>query len=310
MGLIFDAQAQGKVGDAFSNAPQVGEGGGDYVKQTASALNTDNPLFASAKRKAMEYANSRGLVNSSIGSAAAVDAVTQTAAQLGTKNADANNQFTLNNLSAKNSALVQGFGANNQQGLIGSQLQADMTKQQGQQAWQSGRDSLDRQQGKDILAQQNQNQMGLLDKQQSFTTGQNELDRNQALSIIDKTQNFQSNQSALDRTARSDEFAKTLGQRDKEFFTQNGLNQQKLTFDMNHAAKTLDSANYQNYANMMTAIMDGTNPNKADVAGKLNMIFFGTNTPGETDKMKIGYDGRLPNNSSDGHPAASIAGIP
>ncbi|MBM5575835.1 hypothetical protein [Deefgea sp. CFH1-16] len=73
--------------NAFSspngNVAAVGQGGGDYVKQTAYALDAGNPLMESAKRKAMEIANARGLVNSTIGQANAVDAMGQVAATLG-----------------------------------------------------------------------------------------------------------------------------------------------------------------------------------------------------------------------------------
>lgn len=110
--------------------------------QITSILDGNNPYIKQAEQKAMEYANSRGVLNSSIaanaGRSAAIEAALPIAQQdagvferMTTDNQSAQNVMNQQNAQAQNALLEQYTGSQQQQEL--SNLQADLASKAAEQ---------------------------------------------------------------------------------------------------------------------------------------------------------------------------------
>tara|TARA_R100000935_G_scaffold13621_1_gene27278 strand:- start:189 stop:1226 length:1038 start_codon:yes stop_codon:yes gene_type:complete len=189
-------------------APTLGNVSSDatVAGQMNKILSSGSPLLERAKTRAAQAANSRGLLNSSMGVQAGEEAVLTTAmpmaqqdastyANQGLVNQGAQNQFsTAANKYGTDSAMnKQQFGQNFQlqeqqfgqqtgtgdytgKGLIGTNLQSQLALQKGQQDFSASEAALGRTQ-----------QTGLQEGQQDFVASESALGREQQLTTIDET---------------------------------------------------------------------------------------------------------------------------
>ena len=189
-------------------APTLGNVSSDatVAGQMNKILSSGSPLLERAKTRAAQAANSRGLLNSSMGVQAGEEAVLTTAmpmaqqdastyANQGLVNQGAQNQFsTAANKYGTDSAMnKQQFGQNFQlqeqqfgqqtgtgdytgKGLIGTNLQSQLALQKGQQDFSASESALGRTQ-----------QTGLQEGQQDFVASESALGREQQLTTIDET---------------------------------------------------------------------------------------------------------------------------
>ena len=202
-------------------APTMGSVSSDatVAGQMDKILSSNSPLLQRAKTRAAQAANSRGLLNSSMGVQAGEEAVLTTAmpmaqqdastyANQGLVNQGAQNQFsTAANKYNTDSAMSQqqfgqnfqlsdqqygqqtGTGAYRGQGLIGANLQSQLALQKGQQDFSASEAALGRTQ-----------QTALQEGQQGFASGEAALGRTQQTALQEGQQDFASGESELDRT--------------------------------------------------------------------------------------------------------------
>ena len=190
--------------------------------QMDKILSSSSPLLQRAKTRAAQAANSRGLLNSSMGVQAGEEAVLTTAmpmaqqdaatyANQGLVNQGAQNQFsTAANKYGTDSAMnKQQFGQNFQlqeqqfgqqtgtgayggKGLIGTNLQSQLALQKGQQDFSASEAALGRTQ-----------QTGLQKGQQDFSSSEAALGRTQQTGLQQGQQDFAAGESALGRTQQT-----------------------------------------------------------------------------------------------------------
>ena len=186
--------------------------------QMDKILSSNSPLLQRAKTRAAQAANSRGLLNSSMGVQAGEEAVLTTAmpmaqqdastyANQGLVNQGAQNQFksAANKYGMDSAMSQQQFGQNFQladqkfgqetgtgqyagKGLIGANLQSQLALQQGQQGFAASESALGREQ-----------QSGVLESQQDFAAGEAALGREQQTGLQEGQQGFAASESALGR---------------------------------------------------------------------------------------------------------------
>lgn len=246
-----------------------------------------SPLVTQARTNAAESANERGLLNTGMAQQSAEQGVIQSLLPIA--GADAS---TYSNVAAGN----QGY--QNQFGLANQAAQNQFGLQTNQFGFQGGQSALDRQQAKDIQATNQdftsgqaaldrQQASGLLEKNQVFANTQNEKANQQQKDILALNQSYMGGQAEKDRAARAGEFSQTLAKQNEQFYAQQGLNRDQLNWNMQQASTALNTAAFNNYASSITSILDGTNPDKANVIKKVNVIFFG-NEDGTGDfKLKL-----------------------
>ena len=201
-------------------APTMGNVSSDstVAGQMDKILSSSSPLLQRAKTRAAQAANSRGLLNSSMGVQAGEEAVLTTAmpmaqqdaatyANQGLVNQGAQNQFsTAANKYGTDSAMnKQQFGQNFQlqeqqfgqqtgtgayggKGLIGTNLQSQLALQKGQQDFSASEAALGRTQ-----------QTGLQKGQQDFSASEAALGRTQQTGMLQSQQGFAAGESALSR---------------------------------------------------------------------------------------------------------------
>ena len=172
--------------------------------QMDKILASNSPLLQRAKTRAAQAANSRGLLNSSMGVQAGEEAVLTTAMPMaqqdaatynkqGLTNQAAANQFGLSN---QNFQQQTGKGAyadtSNPGGLLGANLSNQLKLQTAQNTFATGEKALDR-------AQQTSMQTG----QNTFASGEAALGRAQQTSLQDDQQTFATDEKALDRTQQT-----------------------------------------------------------------------------------------------------------
>jgi|TARA_R110000851_G_C13043564_1_gene562365 hypothetical protein len=172
--------------------------------QMDKILASNSPLLQRAKTRAAQAANSRGLLNSSMGVQAGEEAVLTTAMPMaqqdaatynkqGLTNQTAANQFGLSN---QNFQQQTGKGAytdtTNPGGLLGANLSNQLKLQTAQNTFATGEKALDR-------AQQTSMQTG----QNTFASGEAALGRAQQTSLQDDQQTFATDEKALDRTQQT-----------------------------------------------------------------------------------------------------------
>jgi len=172
--------------------------------QMDKILASNSPLLQRAKTRAAQAANSRGLLNSSMGVQAGEEAVLTTAMPMaqqdaatynkqGLTNQTAANQFGLSN---QNFQQQTGKGAyadtTNPGGLLGANLANQLKLQTAQNTFATGEKALDR-------SQQTSMQTG----QNTFASGQAALGRAQQTSLQDDQQTFATSEKALDRTQQT-----------------------------------------------------------------------------------------------------------
>ena len=172
--------------------------------QMDKILASNSPLLQRAKTRAAQAANSRGLLNSSMGVQAGEEAVLTTAMPMaqqdaatynkqGLTNQTAANQFGLSN---QNFQQQTGKGAyadtTNPGGLLGANLANQLKLQTAQNTFATGEKALDR-------SQQTSMQTG----QNTFASGESALGRAQQTSLQDDQQTFATDEKALDRTQQT-----------------------------------------------------------------------------------------------------------
>ena len=172
--------------------------------QMDKILASNSPLLQRAKTRAAQAANSRGLLNSSMGVQAGEEAVLTTAMPMaqqdaatynkqGLTNQTAANQFGLSN---QNFQQQTGKGAyadtTNPGGLLGANLANQLELQTAQNTFATGEKALDR-------SQQTSMQTG----QNTFASGEAALGRAQQTSLQDDQQTFATDEKALDRTQQT-----------------------------------------------------------------------------------------------------------
>tara|TARA_R100001369_G_scaffold5914_2_gene16258 strand:+ start:785 stop:1975 length:1191 start_codon:yes stop_codon:yes gene_type:complete len=172
--------------------------------QMDKILASNSPLLQRAKTRAAQAANSRGLLNSSMGVQAGEEAVLTTAMPMaqqdaatynkqGLTNQTAANQFGLSN---QNFQQQTGKGAyadtTNPGGLLGANLANQLELQTAQNTFATGEKALDR-------SQQTSMQTG----QNTFASGESALGRAQQTSLQDDQQTFATDEKALDRTQQT-----------------------------------------------------------------------------------------------------------
>ena len=201
-------------------APTLGNVSSDatVAGQMNKILSSGSPLLERAKTRAAQAANSRGLLNSSMGVQAGEEAVLTTAmpmaqqdastyANQGLVNQGVQNQFsTAANKYGTDSAMnKQQFGQNFQlqeqqfgqqtgtgaytgKGLIGTNLESQLALQKGQQDFSASESALGRTQ-----------QTGLQEGQQGFAASESALGRTQQTGLQEGQQDFVASESALGR---------------------------------------------------------------------------------------------------------------
>lgn len=172
--------------------------------QMDKILASNSPLLQRAKTRAAQAANSRGLLNSSMGVQAGEEAVLTTAMPMaqqdaatynkqGLTNQTAANQFGLSN---QNFQQQTGKGAyadtTNPGGLLGANLANQLKLQTAQNTFATGEKALDR-------SQQTSMQTG----QNTFASGEAALGRAQQTSLQNDQQTFATDEKALDRTQQT-----------------------------------------------------------------------------------------------------------
>ena len=172
--------------------------------QMDKILASNSPLLQRAKTRAAQAANSRGLLNSSMGVQAGEEAVLTTAMPMAQQDAATYNKQGLTNQAAANQ-----FGLSNQNfqqqtgkgaytdttnpgGLLGANLSNQLKLQTAQNTFATGEKALDR-------AQQTSMQTG----QNTFASGEAALGRAQQTSLQDDQQTFATDEKALDRTQQT-----------------------------------------------------------------------------------------------------------
>ncbi|AMC34728.1 hypothetical protein [Janthinobacterium sp. B9-8] len=252
-------------------------------KNLATLSARGSPLVTQARTNAMETAAERGLGNS--GMAAQSGEQGALSVMLPVAQADAN---TYSSTAAAN----QGY--QNQFGLQGNQF--EFQKHQG---------ALDRDQATGLLQKNIENQRFLQDNQQQFARGESQLDRNQATGLLqknidasaaqlEKQQLFSGGQADKDRAARANEFTQTLTKQNDQFFAQNNLNRDQLSWTMQNASAVLNNASFSNYAAMMTQILEGTGPDKANSVKMINKLYFGNEDGTGEFKLKLAPNSLTP----------------
>ena len=213
-----------RVASPSLQGPSLGNVSSDatVAGQMDKILSSNSPLLQRAKTRAAQAANSRGLLNSSMGVQAGEEAVLTTAmpmaqqdastyANQGLVNQGAQNQFsTAANKYNTDSAMSQqqfgqnfqlsdqqygqqtGTGAYRGQGLIGANLQSQLALQKGQQDFSASEAALGRTQ-----------QTALQEGQQGFASGEAALGRTQQTALQEGQQDFASGESALGRTQQT-----------------------------------------------------------------------------------------------------------
>lgn len=176
--------------------------------QMDKILASNSPLLQRAKTRAAQAANSRGLLNSSMGVQAGEEAVLTTAMPMaqqdaatynkqGLTNQTAANQFGLSN---QNFQQQTGKGAyadtTNPGGLLGANLANQLKLQTAQNTFASGEKALDR-------SQQTAMQTG----QNTFASGEAALGRAQQTALQNDQQTFATDEKALDRTQQTSTLA-------------------------------------------------------------------------------------------------------
>ena len=172
--------------------------------QMDKILASNSPLLQRAKTRAAQAANSRGLLNSSMGVQAGEEAVLTTAMPMAQQDAATYNKQGLTNQAAANQ-----FGLSNQNfqqqtgkgaytdttnpgGLLGANLSNQLKLQTAQNTFATGEKALDR-------AQQTSMQTG----QNTFASGEAALGRAQQTALHDDQQTFATDEKALDRTQQT-----------------------------------------------------------------------------------------------------------
>jgi hypothetical protein len=263
-------------------------------KNLASLSARGSPLVTQARTNAMETAAERGMQNS--GMAAQSGEQGALSVMLPVAQADAN---TYSSTAAAN----QGY--QNQFGLQGNQF-----------AFQSSESEKDRNQATGLLQRNIDAQFGLQANQQGFQGGQAKLDRDQATGLLqknidasaaqlnsqqafssnqlDKQQLFAGGQAEKDRAARANEFSQTLTKQNDQFFAQNNLNRDQLSWTMQNASAVLNNASFNNYAAMMAQILEGTGPDKANSVKMINKLYFGNEDGTGEFKLKLAPNSLTP----------------
>ena len=191
--------------------------------QMDKILASNSPLLQRAKTRAAQAANSRGLLNSSMGVQAGEEAVLTTAMPIaqqdaatfnnqGVTNQNAANQFGLSN---QNYQQQVGKGAYSNGGLLGANLSNQLKLQTAQNTFASGEKALDRtqqtalQEGENTFASGESalgraQQTALQAGQNTFASGESALGRAQQTAQQTAQNTFATGESALDRTQRTE----------------------------------------------------------------------------------------------------------
>lgn len=159
----------------------------DTTKQTVQGqldniLNQNNPLMQKAAAKGMQYANSRGLLNSSIGAGAAQSALMDYAMPIAQADAGIQNQFAMAKYNTDLDLARQKFGTDLQQSTMGYQdtLQRGIMDKSDELAYRQMQYSDELQRG--IMDAQNFYQKDILANQEDINT------RNLAMTTSANTQ--------------------------------------------------------------------------------------------------------------------------
>jgi len=172
--------------------------------QMDKILASNSPLLQRAKTRAAQAANSRGLLNSSMGVQAGEEAVLTTAMPMAQQDASTFNKQGLTNQSAQNqfAAAANKYGtdtAMNQQ-QFGNQFQ--LSNQNYQQQTGTGDYS-----GNGLIGTNLKSQLALQKSAQDFNTGEAALNRTQQTALQTAQQGFASGETALGRAQQVSESA-------------------------------------------------------------------------------------------------------
>ena len=232
--------------DATAPQPRNNSGGVEIADIAGQIMDTDSPLMRRADAKGRAYANSRGLLNSSMGAeasqAATLDYVVPMAqterTERGTdrrfdkqlsfdrEQADLNrkHEFEVNEKKFGYDKALQLDRLNWESGENALDRDHAFSLQKSQQTWQSGENVLDRTLQRDL-------QTG----DQSFTAEQNALDRGLQTTLQSRDQSFTARQAELDRT-----FTGTENQKDRD--NSLDLARAEHTFRMNLSDREYEQA--------------------------------------------------------------------
>lgn len=155
-------------------------------------LQSDSPYLKQASDRAMQTANERGLVNSTLAAGAGTTAAIDAALPIASADASTYGTAARDNQSAQNNFNLADKNASNQAGIVGMQLQGQAQLAGINAAYQQ--QAIDKQFGQQFQLQQGQNDFNSaqLDKQQKFQMDQ--LDKNIGLSYdkmtVDQTNTY------------------------------------------------------------------------------------------------------------------------
>ncbi|SMC27198.1 hypothetical protein SAMN02745857_02750 [Andreprevotia lacus DSM 23236] len=206
--------------------------------QLGKVLSADSPVIQQARRLAMEQANGRGLLNSSIAAGAGTEAAIGQAINIAS--ADAGAYQTAAN--ANQNALNQ-FGLAKNQGLINAQLTGI--------------------QGDYNLRNQKQ--------QQEFTAGQNTLDREQKQSQFQQTYDQTQRNYDKDYELKQKQFEQQVNQAN----ITNELARKTLAWQIKYNIASFNASKMENYLNAVQNIQLSNIDNKDDAVRNINKLIFG-----------------------------------
>lgn len=157
--------------------------------QLTDLLDKENPLMQRAYYKGLDYANGRGLLNSSMAAEAAQNAMIDSAMPVAQQDASTfanqslvnqgyENQFALTNRQLDNSLVLQDDAQGWQSGENDLNRTHDLTMQNDTQAWQGGQNDLNREHDLTKLNDTQDWQSGENDKTRALTASESEKDRN------------------------------------------------------------------------------------------------------------------------------------
>lgn len=195
----------------------------DANQQLASTINQGGLLMRMAQNKGQQTAAGRGLMNSSIGSEASQRAIVDAALPLSQQNTqfaqtkDINQQQA--DLTAKRDETQQGYNKEN----MGLQFGYSTKLNDQQNTFTAGQNALDRNQQITMSNLQQQNQLGLLDAQGKQDLAQLEAQFKNQSALNQQQNTFSAGQSALDRQQQTN-------LTNLNFQNQSALNNQQNTY--------------------------------------------------------------------------------
>ena len=156
--------------------------------QIARTVDQGGILMQQADRKGREYANSRGILNTSYGAKASQEAVLDKATQIGMFDAQQHSNQALTNQRLAHTSHENAATRTHQRSMQKDQFGFQLSLQRGQHAFQAGQNKLNRQHDRGILTQQ-----------QDYNAQQSQLNREHDRGILSQQQDYNAQQSQLNR---------------------------------------------------------------------------------------------------------------